>query len=144
MVTETAQILCTVLHKHGVDAHYKPTHINNPCINWASKSKANFKYLLELGIEIGNEYTYRYNKIHKAQLVLFDIQKLVDSIKFENNELTEFIQCTNDIKHKNVDVAYQMYFNKYKQHIAVWKNRDIPEWFKPNKNILENNTTFVK
>ena len=133
MITESAQILCTVLHKNGIEAHYKPTHANKEVTIWAGRSKANFIYLLELGLAIGNEYTYRYGKIHKSQYVLFDIQDKLSRIEFKEFELTPFIQYTKEIKHEDVTIAYRMYFNKYKQHIAKWKKRDVPEWFVKNE-----------
>jgi hypothetical protein len=132
MILETAQILSTVLYKNGIYSPYRPTHKNNKCVLWASESKANFIYLLELGIEIGNEYTYRYGKVHKSLYVLFEIRDKLDKLEFKETEQTPFVQCTDDIKHEDVSIAYRLYFNKYKQHIAKWKKRDVPTWFIKN------------
>ena len=55
MVTETAQLLCSVYPK-GV-APYKRTHYNHPCAVWARTSLENYLWLLEHGEALGLEYT---------------------------------------------------------------------------------------
>ena len=74
MVLESAQILCSVLHMRGEDAPYRPTHISHPCVKWANSSLSNFSWLVELAIQLNEEYKFRYEKLvnHKSiEVVIF-------------------------------------------------------------------------
>jgi hypothetical protein len=62
ILIEVAQILCTVCHKHGIDAPYKPTHENHPFVKWASESDSNWKWLKKYGLKIGEQFEIAYNK----------------------------------------------------------------------------------
>ena len=77
MILETAQLLCGVHHVTAHDtahdtAHvpYKLSHKNHPCSIWSRESLSNYLYLCELGLELCEEYTYRYGKRHKSQDVI--------------------------------------------------------------------------
>lgn len=48
---------------------YRLTHKNHPCSIWTRKSKANYMWLAELGLELCTEYTHRYDKIHKTEQI---------------------------------------------------------------------------
>lgn len=43
---------------------YTHSHINHPCTKWIRASLENYLYACELGIQLGEEYTYRWNKVH--------------------------------------------------------------------------------
>lgn len=127
MILETAQILSTINHKHGVEAPYKPTHHNHPCVLWAEQSTANYQWLVTLGFALCEEYTYRYNKIHKSVTALAATAFPPDNIP--EGDLTPFAQAMpDDCKNTDAVVAYRNYYIKYKQAIASWKNRPAPEW----------------
>lgn len=68
MPIESTQILCTVLHNthQAPDWAYKPTHKSHPCVQWASESLDNWRWLRNYALLLGNEYTYRYDKQHKS------------------------------------------------------------------------------
>ena len=91
MILETAQILCTVRWKYGCQAPYNPTHINHPCVKWASESKDNYLWLCRLGVFLCREYRERYNKQHKSTLVILDCMDNVPNLHK---------QCQNNIKMK--------------------------------------------
>lgn len=127
MILETAQILSTINHKHGVDAPYKATHHNHPCVLWAEQSTANYQWLVTLGFALCEEYTHRYNKIHKSVSALVATAFPPDSIP--EGELTPFAQAMpDDCKNSDAVIAYRNYYIKYKQALASWKNRPAPEW----------------
>jgi hypothetical protein len=128
MPLETAQILCTILNGHGVMTPYKSTHINHPCTLWAGKSMGNFIWLCELGIQLCDEYSYRYEKEHKCKRIIEEC--LTFACKIPNLEMTEFVQAMpEEIKSKNPIESYKMYYIKFKSHIAKWKKREIPNWY---------------
>ena len=123
MPLETAQMLSTVNGGYP----YKATHKNHPCTIWARQNKANYKWLVNLGLELCKEYTYRYGKVHKCQAVIEQLQSPPDSVP--DGDMTAFAQAMPDeCKNEDAVLAYREYYRKHKKHIASWKNRDVPEW----------------
>lgn len=131
MILETAQILSSVHHVLESDyvPKYKLCHKNHPCNIWARKSLCNYLWLSELGLELCKEYTYRYGKIHASQEVLEDLQDNLP--KIPDVELTPFAQAM-PVEYKEDDAvsAYRHYYFFDKHHIAQWKKRDPPDWWK--------------
>lgn len=139
MILEYAQLLCTA--HHILDAQiltpelthnlYKKTHENHPCAIWTRTSSQNYIWLFELFSELCSEYTFRYGKIHKTEQKLKTILENLPH-RIPHGELTPFPLAMPD-NCKNIEnpiLSYQWYYIKYKQHIAQWKNRPIPHWFK--------------
>ncbi|CAB4121887.1 hypothetical protein UFOVP26_41 [uncultured Caudovirales phage] len=126
MPLETAQILSTVQHQFGNQAQYKPTHANHPCTIWARRSKENYEWLVELGLELCAEYSYRYGKRHACQSVIESIWTPPQAIGVG---LTAFAQAMPDeCKHPDAVTAYRNYYRLHKAHIASWTHRNVPEW----------------
>jgi len=127
MPLETAQMLCTNLSQINIETPYKPVHQKHPCTIWAGQSQHNFKWLCDLGLALCMEYTYRYEKIHKCEEVIYHCMKFIHN--FPNRPMTHFAQAMPD-EYKNNDPvkAYQDYYVKAKNHLHKWSNRDIPFW----------------
>jgi hypothetical protein len=70
MLSEHAQILCTVAHGLGLDPELIPmkaTHAKHPCTLWAASSYAHFLHLLMLNRSYYREYVKRFgNKPHQG------------------------------------------------------------------------------
>jgi hypothetical protein len=130
MILETAQLLCGV---HWVTEStylipYKLSHKNHPCAIWARESLSNYLYLCELGLELCEEYTYRYGKRHKSQNVIEWC--LVYRPNIKDIGFTEPAKAMPDeFKVKSVVQSYRNYYMGAKSGFAVWKNREIPFWF---------------
>lgn len=134
MCLEYAQILSTVHHVlDGKNVHnilkskiYKPTHKNHPCVKWAAKSSANYQWLYELYVELGKEYTYRYDREHKSLTLKSYLKRLPKNI--EIGEFTEPPKCMPD--HCKVDESvtesYQKYYLIEKTKLLSWKRRTVP------------------
>ena len=122
MVLETAQILSTV-SGNG----YKPTHERHPCTLWACTSRQNYNWLLALGLALGEEYTYRYDKIHKSHIVIQEQLSVIPE-HLPNSGLTPFKQCMplHYIKYKDPVGGYQEYYRQEKAHFCTWKRRPVP------------------
>ena len=135
MILETAQLLCGVHHVTAHDtahdtAHvpYKLSHKNHPCSIWSRESLSNYLYLCELGLELCNEYTYRYGKRHKSQDVIEWC--LVNRPNIKDIGFTETAKAMPDeYKVKSVVDSYRNYYMGAKSGFAVWKNREKPFWF---------------
>ena len=132
MILETAQLLCGVHHltpQVTPQVPYKLSHRNHPCSIWARESLSNYLYLCELGLELCKEYTYRYGKRHKSQDVIEWC--LINKPNIADKEFTEPARAMPDEYKSNCVVeSYRNYYIGEKSKIAVWKNRETPEWFK--------------
>lgn len=131
MITEHAQIMSTVCRLNGAEVGYKATHPHHPCVKWAGASLANWKYIQLLTNALHEEWKFRYkhpsSKIHKAFEVMLSLP--IPSIK--DIGLTPFAQAMpNDYKNEDAVKAYRDYYIGDKQHLASWKNREIPKWYK--------------
>lgn len=144
MVCETTQILCTVLHKNGIEYGTKPTHSNHPSVLWAGLNINNFKWLHTLGLELAKEYYYRYGSRkkeicqHRYLEVLenMPIPNLIDigEVKMEIQYCAIGDKYRN--KHSNPVEAYREYYLKEKSHIwynikkehFCYKFREVPSF----------------
>ena len=115
MILESVQMLCTafvlvappeaVLSLSKKIKLYKPCHKNHPCTVWVRERKVNFIWLCMLASQIGREYTFRYNKIHKSSKM---VKPLFDAVmKLKTNE-SKFIIDNTLTRYKLVDFALAM------------------------------------
>jgi len=129
MCVEYAQLLCGVHWVQGSEAPYKLSHKNHPCAIWSRESLSNYLYLCDLGLELCKEYTYRYGKRHKSQDVIEWC--VTNKPNICDKEFTEPARAMpNEYKVDSVVESYRNYYIGEKSKIAVWKNREMPEWFK--------------
>ena len=132
MILETAQLLCGVHHMTDQvtdQVPYKLSHKNHPCAIWSRESLSNYLYLCDLGLELCMEYTYRYGKRHKSQDVIEWC--IVNKPNIMDKGFTEPARAMPDeYKLPSVVESYRNYYIGEKSKIAVWKNRETPEWFK--------------
>lgn len=128
MILEYAQLLSSVHRVAGNAVGYELTHKNHPCAIWARASRDNYFWLMELALEVGDEYTYRYGKVHKSIGIIesLPIPDLPDTGP------TAHPKCVADDLKNIPDVveAYRQYYNKDKAYFCKWKGRDQPYWFK--------------
>ena len=144
MILETAQLLCGVHHvTHQVPTKYRPStdqvpyklsHKNHPCAIWTRESLSNYLYLCDLGLELCEEYTYRYGKRHKSQDVIewcLENKPNIHDIDFTTPPLA----MPDEYKVTDVIDSYRNYYNGAKKDFAKWKNRDVPKWFNPASTV---------
>jgi hypothetical protein len=129
MPLETAQILCAIFEPGK--APYKRTHFNHPCTIWSRESKENYLWLIQHGLALCDEYTYRYGKIHKSRAIIKWCQKNLKKLSFDKEAKTRFSLCFDE-KYKigNAVESYRQYYRVSKNNIACWnKERAKPNWF---------------
>ena len=130
MILETAQILSTAIHLHGVelDNLYRPTHKNHPCVKWAAETRSNFLWLCTLGEQLHAEYHRRYHKFHKSAMVIRDARSVADVIP--EGPLADFVLTMPD-EYKSDDPveSYRNYYRNEKQKIAKWRHSKTPDWW---------------
>ena len=128
MITEYAQLLSSAVRISGIDAGYKITHKNHPSAVWTRESLDNWLWLRDLSTALNEEYRYRYEKSvdHKAYETIMTLP--LPNIK--SIGITPFrLAMPDDVKVEDPIESYRNYYNKYKQHIATWKNREVPVWY---------------
>lgn len=138
MIVESAQLICTALSMPhgGSQAHdvyflpYKPTHAKHPCTKWLCESHANIAWLFAHAVELCEEYTRRYGRVHKTQYVLQNVAWLLRPADWRDH--TPFAQAMPD-EWKDADdavTAYRCYYIAEKSHMAVWEPRARkPTWW---------------
>lgn len=135
MILEYGQLLSTSHHvldgDSAIQPIYKSTHKNHPSAIWTRSSDAHYEYLHKLLLALCEEYTYRYDKIHKVQRDgLADRLSILPKNIPKLGWLSDPIPAMPDeYKTNNAIESYRKYYNGAKQHIAEWKKREIPSWF---------------
>jgi len=128
MPLEYAQILSTVCRAHGWPTTYEPTHINHPCVKWAQQSLDNYRYLWDLAMATGLEYTRRFGREHLSTDILF--HELPYIIDLPLGDLTPFAQCMpEEYRQEDPIEAYRAYYMGEKSQMASWKHGSPPAWW---------------
>ena len=129
MVLETAQLLCTVQHLRGeASPPYKKTHSAHPAVLWTCESIANYRWLVELGLALAVEYTYRYGRRHKSQDVIEWCRDHEPDLP--SGPRTPFaLMMPDQYKTDSAEESYRRYFREDKAHLASWTSREDPHWF---------------
>lgn len=135
MITESAQILSTVLryyYKVDNEKLYKATHAKHPNVIWASQNRQNFIWLIKHMQYLAEEYTKKYNKIHKSTSLIPLFKKYRNVLPYD--KLSKFANCTKDDKLQldfrhiaDTHFAYQLYVDgkvgKLTQEQLTYYNR---------------------
>ena len=144
MILETAQLLCTAIilisgkTKEELNLPCKQTHINHPCAKWARKNKENWLWLQQLGIELCKEYTFRYEKKHKLEDAIINLQ--VPELPDEEFEFPPQAM-PDEYKDEDTIQAYRNYYIHGKKHLHywskrhAWKNRKMPRFVREHYGI---------
>lgn len=134
MLTESAQILCTVLHADGIkNLPFKPTHQSHPVVRWSGDTDANLYWVAQHHTFLFGEWVHRFGKSHASGLspaVLSHIRNTKSPQTFQNSAKNDsrgldFTWC--DDVHK----AYQMYMTARWVNDTLkpkWTKRCIPNW----------------
>ena len=136
MILESAQMLCTAHHCYGdkwqrENVPYKEAHLNHPSTMWTRLCRANYMWLYNHMIALGDEYTNRYGKTH---LTITKCKEFLAKPpqNLPGGEFTQPPQAMPD-EYKVPGDSIKAYWNYYigdKSHIA-----------NPNKEkIYENNS----
>ena len=128
MVLETAQMLSTAARAQGHDVGYKSAYPKHPMTLWVNQSADNFRWAWLHGMSLAKEYTNRYDKIHKSQEILEQLENYATG---DEAHITEPPQCMPD-QYKTDDyvTAYRDYYVGDKKRFAKYTNRKTPEFMK--------------
>lgn len=131
MVTETAQLLATCFPNGSL--RFWHTHFGHRCGRWVRSSLSNYKWLLLHGIELADEYTRRYGKVHGSADVLDACLFMTPDIP--DVGLTPFARAIKEpwatlTAQDDVVTAYRKYYVGDKSGFARWAPRArAPDWW---------------
>jgi len=131
MILETAQLLCGSHHvtESQYEIPYKLSHKNHPCSIWVRECIENYIWLCDLGLELCEEYTYRYGKRHKSQDIIEWCLINTPNIP-EKGDITPFaLAMPDECKVGTAIDSYRAYYMLEKRNLASWKNRETPKWY---------------
>lgn len=116
------------------DVHiYKASHINHPSAKWTRHCAMNYTWLMELWLELLDEYTFRYGKQHSTSRLIPYLNRLPKKISTMHQFSAPWRAMPDEFKVLRSDPeytlkSYRAYYNGAKTHIFKWKNREVPDW----------------
>lgn len=151
MATESAQLLCTAIHKrlerepdNLISGLYAPTHPYHPSVLWAGENKDNFEWLVEHARAISAEYSFRYKK-HHAALNIINKAAVYSPLFDMTGGRTSFVRAMPEICLEGAEyptdeqavTAYRIYYRLFKRGFSTWKNREPPPWWTEAENEVK-------
>ena len=126
MILETAQMLSTAARAQGHDIGYKSAYPKHPMTLWVNESTHNYAWAIIHAFELCNEYTKRYNKVHKTQSVIHDLYKICNG---DYIKMTKPPTCMPD-EYKTDDYiqSYRNYYVGDKKSFARYTNSETPKF----------------
>lgn len=152
MILETAQLLSTAhrvldgvegvgmtdsgrkkkvwkLHDNRDTVLYSATHVNHPSAVWARTSVENYNWLVDHLFALGDEYTYRYGKVH-ATITKTALEIQNPPLRLQQWDMTPMPSCMDQqyIISDDPISNYRNYYKYGKASMHSWKNRTPPGW----------------
>jgi len=118
---------------------YSATHVNHPSAIWVRQSNCNYDYLYRLLTCLCEEYTYRYEKIHKCESsgLVKELFRTPYNIPYNDTGLHPFTEPTPAMPDHckvpgNSLQSYRNYYFMEKERMWSWSgkinSRMIPDW----------------
>ena len=135
MPLETAQMLCAAFDG---TAPYRRTHTRHPCTVWARTSRENFDWLVEHGLALCDEYTYRFKKQHSSREVIEWCRDHADEIDFPETGPTRPPRAMpSKYRRGNTVSSYRRFYIGDKSRFARWSHRrPPPRWYREKRHPI--------
>lgn len=133
MILETGQMLCTAYQRHyGLkDDLYKPAYPHHPMTIWVGDSGANFSFTMKLFDALLDEYTHRYNKVHKTSRInLLLNNKYIKWHNMGGKFTTPPLCMPDEYKLDDYVQSYKNYYIGEKMYFAKYNYSETPYWLK--------------
>lgn len=140
IITESAQILCTVLKDEVKNLPFKPTHHNHPVVIWADSTPQSLSWTLSYHRALVAEWRHRFNKDHGSELPS-KIDRHIPPSKTPaifHNGASNRLRELDFTWAPDVFISYQLYLS------ARWFNDKInPRWTKRDEPLWYNHSLFL-
>lgn len=130
MIVEEAQMLSTVHRVHGYEGEdlYRAAYRHHPCTVWAGESTWNYLWAYRLLVNLCDEYTHRYGRVHATARLLSPLAAPPSGVPV--GFITEVPQAMPDhLRGKDPVEAYRRFYVEDKARFARWTARPAPEWW---------------
>ena len=124
---------------------YAVTHVNHPSAVWARATNSNYVWLNGLLMDLCEEYTHRYHRVHKVES-----SGLLRLLRFSptNVRVGDYSDppATMPDKYKvegDIIKSYHNYYIGDKRHLARWTNRCVPRWFAEGVMLLNKDDVML-
>jgi len=143
---EIAQILSKIHHDLESSIDYSTIYNSSQVVKntlgpylWAMESYDNYIWSCRLGLELINEYKYRYNKFeHKTEKILLSL--LANPPNLPKIGITKFIGTNKYDMFQYISddpiICAKYHYSEIKCENDKWTNRTIPIWFTKLKNLI--------
>ena len=117
---------------------YKAVHVNHPSAVWTRENSANYNWHYRHFAALCEEYTFRYEKVHKTDYQLRGLlSNLPANIPYADKPtkapLAMFDECK--ISDDTVECYRNYYMTKQDKFNVRWTKRHAPEWFRYNDEV---------
>ena len=115
---------------------------HHPCTRWASENPANWNWLCDHALAIGEQFRMRFDNdtsiLHDQIRLLACSRDTILSHFDEEWGMTEPARAMNGSKGENLDLlgdhlttveAYRIYYRRDKSRFADWRHTRPPHWF---------------
>lgn len=108
---------------------YQAGHINHPSAVWSRSNIDHYRYLYDLFIFLAEEYTYRYNKVHKCTELANALISAPYNIEIEAPWQDPPQAMPDECRQTDAVLAYRNYYLTHKKSLAKWTKRPEPDWW---------------
>lgn len=116
------------LHDDRENILHLAAHVNHPSNIWTRSSTSNYSWLYDMWRHLLKEYTYRYEKQHSNERLIFALAKPPQNLKF--HKWIDPPRAMDEIyKKEDVIDSYRNFYINSKSRFARWTKRDIPDWY---------------
>jgi hypothetical protein len=125
MPSEVAQMLSAV---NGGPWNVPKSVSKHGCTLWAKETQGNYAWLVNYGISLCKEYTYRYGREHAAEEVIESLRFPLIVLKL--GPLRPFyLAMPDEFKKTNPIESYRSYYRHKKDTIQFnHTKRPVPDW----------------
>lgn len=146
IILEIAQMLWAAHHSYGLPEPdggipvkvYRKSHENHPCTKWCRENSANYQRAADMGLALCSEYTFRYGKQHKCQVIIEWLRQNPPAAIPRRDKYTCPPLCMPDEYKRNkkpVESYRRYYVGEKINEKTSWKKRKQPN-FVTNNNLV--------
>lgn len=133
MAIEAVQILCTVWHKQGLSAPYKPTHQNHPWVLYAGTGEDAYRLVRDHALAILLEHEHRTGKyLPTVQAALEQVLEPPPGIPETSRYLIPVCMNGSVVQVSTLQRAVELYREYYTSakisRMPRFTKRDTPFW----------------
>ena len=109
---------------------YRASHINHPSAIWVRQNNLHYDWLYNMWTELLNEYSRRYQKIHKTgnltKALSITPKNIPNNLPWQDPPPAMPEECK--VKGNSIE-SYRNYYVMKKYTFARWNYTQVPDWY---------------